>query len=215
MSSGVADYGLRSTWAGEGFDVSVFMSKIHDRQGYYTLDAMSDLSRLLLRPSQTTMAPFGFTSSIVTGESTWRIEYMNIPSRRFNRIGGFSLQTVDLQETDVTLGYDSPTWDSFSMGLQHSMSRVSEEPTGLLRRQQENLSFARFDYNVGTDRNLRLLLAYLHADHSVFGRVTYRWPLNPQTELEIAFETAGGAGQSQGVAMSDMTRFFCQLTHTL
>lgn len=215
LSSGVADLGLRTTWAGEGFDISFFAARIHDRQGYYELDSASDFSRLLLRPAQTVMSPFGFTSSVVAGEGTWRIEYMRVPSRRFNRISNLSLQTVDVPETDITVGYDSPTWDRFSMGLQHSLSLLAEEPAGLLRRRQENLSFARLDYNVGTDRNLRLLLAYLHADQSAFGRLGYRWPLNRQIELEVALETSGGSAQSQGIAMSDMTRFYCQLTHTL
>ena len=214
-SSSVLNYGARTTWAGEGFDVSVFAARIQDRQALYELNPISDSSRLLLEPTQTAMSTFGITSSIVTGESTWRIEYMHIPSRRFGRISGPSLEGVERSESDVTLGFESPAWGKLSLELQHSISILNKEIVGGLREAQESLSFARLDYSFGDDRTLRLLAAYLHADRSLFGRVGYSWPLNQQVELEIAVEAAGGPLQSQGAAMSGMSRIFGQITHTL
>lgn len=208
------DYGARLTWAGEGFDLSIFHAKIIDRANIFSISPISNFTTVVLVPEFNTIDPVGVTSSFTVHDFVARIEYMRISDKRVNRIDGLNLTSSAAVEDALTVGLDSPAWPDFMFSLQHSISILDIEALGLVRNRVESVSFASINYNFPHDRVLRLAVVYLESDQSLLGKLSYRWPVSARSEIETSFEGSTGAGVSRGLAMSDLNRFFVQLNFT-
>ena len=209
------ELGARLTWAGSGFDASVFAANLRDRQGYYSLSPTSSLANIVLNPEQDYMTPIGFTASTNLSSVVARFELMRTSSRRFNTLVGTTLATADLGETAATVGIDSTGGDHFAYSLQHSTSLLDQDAPGLLRKKTEGVSFASLGYALAQDRSLRMSFMYLHGDQTVGTKISFRRPFLKSAELEFAFEGFAGPSGSQGAAVRDLNRFLTQLSYTL
>lgn len=207
------EYGTRLTWAGEGFDFSLFYFFLRDRKLVYELSPLSSATELRLQGRQDFMSTQGLTSTWSVHDFLLRLEYLQVPQRSWNVVGpsGLSVQPVD--ESAWTVGIDSPTWENFSFMLQYSSSQLNQEPTGLERKKQESMTFVHLQYSSKSDKILRLSALQRQADNSLYARASYSWPLLKKAELELADEVASGPETSQAAAMKDLNKFYLQITH--
>lgn len=211
----VSDYGARITWAGEGFDVSAFAAHLEDRAGVFSLSPTSGPIAITLVPETNPIDPVGITSSFGIRDFIVRVEYMRTPEKYVNRINGFNLSSSLFQEEAFTVGLDSPSWPNFMFSLQHSISILDGEASGLVRNRIESVSFGGFNYTFNSDRILGLAIVYLESDQSVLGRLSLKWPLSRLSEIETSYEGSTGSETSRGLALSNLSRFFVQLNFTL
>lgn len=208
-----SEYGSRATWAGEGFDLSAFYFSLNDRKLVYEVGADSSLTNLVLLGKQKVITIYGGTGTLSWLDFLFRFEYLQIPKRQWNRLVAGSVQIEEIDNTALTVAIDSPTWSKFSFSVQHSVSQLSTYFTDLERKQTESLSFVSANYNVKTDSIVRMMSLYQSADQSFFSRISYKWPLSRRTEMEIAYEGAGGPDSSQGKAYQDLNRGYLELSH--
>ncbi len=209
------EFGSRVTWAGSGLDFSAFAAHLKDRQGYFSVSAESTFMNLKLTSEQDFINPVGVTSSATFGDYVARAELLRTASRRFNTVNAINLSTIDTGETAATLGLDSPGGTGYSFSLQHSISMLDRDASGLFRRQNENLSFASVAYTYPRDAWLRISMIYVHADQTLSGRVAYRRPVSKRAEIEFAFEASSGPSSSLGAALKDLNRAFTQFSYAL
>ncbi|MEZ0391144.1 MAG: hypothetical protein ACAH59_02940 [Pseudobdellovibrionaceae bacterium] len=207
------DAGGRLTWAGEGFDISAFYFSLADRKLTYTVAPTSTITDIELIGDQKKISPRGLTTSFSVFDFLFRLEYMEVPQRRWNRLDAGTLSTVDLDEKALTLGLDSPAWDKFSFSLQASVSSLAEDVEGLEREQVENLSFASLNYTFRTDTVLQAMALYHESDRSLFQRYSFSWPVTKTVEMALAYEASAGPENSQGAVWKDLNRGFLQLNH--
>jgi hypothetical protein len=210
------EHGARLTWAGEGFDFSVFYFSLLDRKPIYEISPESDLTKVKLNGLQKPMTTAGATATLNLADFLIRLEYMEIPKRQYNQFTGAALNALEFKETAYTIGIDSPNWQSVSFSLQYSESLlgIDQEVAGLERRKKESLSFASFNYSFGSDRVLRFMGLYREVDRSIFGRAGYTWPVSKSVDMEIGYEGSNGNLVSQGKALQELSKGFLQVNHT-
>ncbi len=210
------EFGARGTWAGSGFDASVFIAHLKDRRGFFANSSDSTFANIKLLHEQSYMTPIGITGSMTTA-SDWvvRLELLRIANRRANVLSGFTLSTFESGESAFTIGVDSPVGEHFSLVMQHSASVFDQETPGLLRTKVESASFGSMNYTFSEDRAFRLSAIYFHTDQTLLSRLSYRAPITKRAEFELALEGAAGPTTSQGAAIKDLNRVYVQLSHML
>jgi hypothetical protein len=209
------EYGTRATWAGSGFDASVFYAHLRDRHLTYSFSPLSTIDRLQLDTQQEFINPVGVTTSFNVSDYIVRLEYMEIAQRNFNQLQLNNLTVQSLNEKAITIGFDSPGGQDFSFLLQHSISMLDQDIPGVLRKKTESLTYGSVNFNMKQERTFSFSAVHLSADESLFSRFSYKWPLSKRAEFELAYESSTGKTPSQGASVKDLNRVFINLSHTL
>lgn len=205
------EYGGRLTWAGRGFDVSLFYFFLKDRQPIYSLSNTSTPINIKLQPTQNFMSVMGATTSINIGDSVLRLEGTRTPRRQIMSIQNGQLGSADVNEMAATISLDCPLVDHLNVIAQSSASVIDLDTTTLIRKKNEFLSLLTLRYDFQSERILSATGLYHESDHSLFTRVQFSWPYSKGVEMQVGWDFGNEIGLSN--SYKDMHQVYFQLAH--
>lgn len=185
--------GAKGAFTFKGIDFAFFGYSYLDRRAVYEIQNYVPRDYLLVNEKHFRVQTIGSSFSTTLGDFVFRGDLIHHNGKFFNFINSSGLLRLrKLDEDIISLGFDTPSYDGYSMFFVASLSQLEEGLTNGFRNQNQNIVSLKIQKEMDTENKIEFMVFSELKDRNNGVQASYARAVNDQLEFMLGIESYFG-----------------------